>query len=79
MAWTGYVRLDPDKTDVGTAEAVWNEGQADEFRYGPVRARLNIAGRDAFVAAAEAAKAAHDTRMAQEASFSANLTNALNA
>jgi hypothetical protein len=33
MSWTGYVITDVDKPDVGLATAVWNEGQADEFRY----------------------------------------------
>lgn len=45
MAWTGYITTDKDSPNVGTATAVWNEGEADEFRYSR-RARMTAAGGD---------------------------------
>lgn len=78
MPWTGKVILDPDKSDVGTATATWNEGLPDEFTYSR-RAKLTVAERNAFVAEAKAALSVRDTQGTKETSLSANLTTALNA
>lgn len=78
MAWTAYVQLDPDKTDVGTARAVWNEGQSDEFTYGPVRAQVSGQSAQQFKADAAAALAAHQARMTANANLSTTLTNIMN-
>ncbi len=78
MAWTGQVILDADKPDVGVAIAIWNQGQADEFRY-ERRAQLSVTDRNKFVAEAKAALTAEQTKRASEATYAANLTTALNA
>jgi len=63
MSWTGYVITDVDKPDVGLATAVWNEGQADEFRYSR-RAKMTTA-EGAVIR--EEAKAARDAAIAKRA------------
>jgi hypothetical protein len=78
MAWTGYVTLDADKTDVGTATAVWNEGQPDEFRYSR-RARVSGQEANVFVVEAQAALVARDALAAEGSTRSGQLTALLNA
>ena len=75
MAWTATVTLDPDKTDVGTATAVWNAGQADQFTY---TNRIKQGSAAAFITAAKAAQTAYASQKALQDSFSASLTTALN-
>lgn len=75
MAWTATVTLDADKTDVGTATAVWNTGLADQFTY---TARIKQGQASAFIAAAKAAQSADVTKKSLEATFSASLTTAMN-
>lgn len=78
MVWIGYVKLDPDKSDVGAARAVWDEGGPDEFTYSR---RAKVSGLDAaaFVAEAQAALAADAASKAQNAALAATLTTLLNA
>lgn len=76
MAWTATIVLDADKPDVGTATAVWNAGQADEFTYSR-RARMTLAEGQAFAAEAIAARDADAAKKAQEASLAATLANLL--
>lgn len=78
MAWTSEVSLDADKTNVGWVTAIWNAGQATEFRYG-ARVRATMPELNAFVAAAKAALTAHQAKTAQEAIYVTTVTNALNA
>lgn len=77
MPWTAEVTLDADKDDVGTATAVWNVGEADEFRYSR-RARVTQAEAQAFAEEAIAARDAHEANAAQEANLSSTLTTILN-
>jgi len=77
MAWTGYVTLDADKENVGTATAVWNEGEADEFPYSR-RARVTQAEAEAFAAEAVAARDAREAQTGREATLALTLTTILN-
>lgn len=76
MPWTTTITLDADKPDVGTATAVWNAGQADEFTYSR-RARMTLAEGQAFAAEAIAARDADAAKKAQEASLAGTLANLL--
>ena len=78
MAWTAQVQLDPDKSDIGTAAAIWNAGGPDEFRFSR-RARIGGGDVNAFVSEAHAAKAAHEARTAEQNSLALSLANLLNA
>lgn len=76
MPWTATVILDADKSDVGTATAVWNAGQADEFHYSR-RVKVNLAEGRAFAAEAVAARDAAAAKRTQEASLSGTLVDLL--
>ena len=76
MPWTATVILDADKSDVGTATAVWNAGQADEFHYSR-RVKVNLAEGRAFAAEAVAARDVDVAKKAQETSLSGTLANLL--
>jgi len=76
MPWTTTITLDADKPDVGTATAVWNAGQADEFTYSR-RAKVNLAEGRAFAAEAVAARKAAAARRTQEASLAGTLADLL--
>jgi len=78
MAWIGKVSLDPDKLDVGTATAVWNEGELDEFVYSR---RAKVSGEDAanFVVEAKAARITAEAIAGQNATLATTLTVLLNA
>lgn len=78
MPWKAIVTLDPDKSDVGTAVAVWNEGLSDEFTY-QRRVKISNAEKTAFVAEAKAALLAEQGQTTKEADYSTQLTTALNA
>ena len=77
MAWTGIVRLDADKDEVGVATAIWNEGQPDEFQY---TRRAKVSGVEAarFIAEAQEALDAAVAKAARNEALSATLTNLLN-
>lgn len=77
MAWTAYVQTDADKDDVGSARAVWNEGQADEFSYSR-RVKICVAEADAFKAEAVEALAAHNARVAADSAYSDYLSGVMN-
>lgn len=77
MGWTGRVLLDADKENVGSATAVWNEGEADECSYSR-RARVTQADAEAFAAEAIAARDAREAQGAREATLAATLTTILN-
>lgn len=74
--WTATIVLDDDKSNVGTATAIWNAGQADEFRYSR-RARMTIAEGRAFAAEAVAARDADVAKRTQEASLAGTLVDLL--
>lgn len=57
MAWIVTFLKDPDKSNVGTAVAVYNSGQQDQFTYSD-RILADLQGKAAFVLAAKAAQAA---------------------
>lgn len=78
MAWIGQMLLDDGKSDAGTATCIWNQGLADQFTYSQ-RVQLTAAGKNALIAAAKSALATRQSKAAAEATFSANLTAALNA
>lgn len=78
MSWTVEITLDADKATVGTAAAIWNAGEADAFTYSR-RATVSGADANAFVAEAEAALTARDTKAASEASLVTALEGLLNA
>lgn len=78
MPWIAYVTLDVDKSDVGTASAIWNKGLADEFVY-TRRVKISVAEKNAFAAEAKAALTANQNQNTKEADYSAQLTQALNA
>ena len=78
MAWTCYVYLDEDKTDVGTVRCVWDEGGPEEWTF-TTRAEVSAGARLAVYNAANDAKTEHDTRMANNATYSSSLTTYFNA
>jgi hypothetical protein len=72
MAWDATVTLDADKTDVETVTAVFTDTDATTFSYS-ARVRADAGGRDAFIAAAIAARNAWRTRKTGEAGYKANI------
>ena len=62
MAWTAVIRLDEDKTDVGTVQCIWNAGQADQFVYSK-RIAIRVAAGQALAAEAQAALAKRDAKV----------------
>lgn len=74
--WTATIVLDDDKSNVGTATAVWNAGQADEFHYSR-RVTVNLAEGRAFAAEAVAARDVDVAKKTQEASLAGTLANLL--
>ena len=61
MAWTASIRLDEDKTDVGTVQCIWNAGQPDQFVHSK-RIALRVAAGNALAAEAKAALAKRDAQ-----------------
>jgi len=78
MAWTVSVTLDADKTNVGTASAMWDADGDDEFTYSR-RARVTDAEGDAFVAEAVAARDARAVRRERETELAAILQSKFDA
>lgn len=78
MPWIATVTLDPDKSDVGIASAIWNKGLSDEFKYSR-RVKISVAEKNAFVTEAKAALAASQNQNTKEVDYSTQLTQALNA
>ena len=70
--WGCSVTLDRDKSDVGTATAVWTAEDQSTFTHSR-RLRITIADRNAFIAEAQAARDAWETRKTAEAGYKANL------
>ena len=77
MAWTAYVQPDKDKDDIGTATVVWNEGQADEFRF-TKRSKISLAAAQDLKTEAEAAKAEAEALSLKAANLSATLEGVMN-
>lgn len=76
MAWTVTCAEQEGKEYVGTATAVWNAGEPDEFRFMAVGDRNQI---EQFATAARAAKTAHDAARAREIEVAAEIAALLNA
>ena len=74
--WTATVKLDADKTDVGSATAVWNAGGPDEFTYSK-RLKVTVAEGQAFAAEAVAARDEAAARAVREVALSTTLTGFL--
>ena len=75
MTWTGEVRLDKDKADIGTAVAIWDKGGSEEFTHSE---RINVSQAIPFKARAIAARDEFLTRRANEQTRAAQLTTLLN-
>ena len=74
MAWVVSVSIDPDKTDVGSASAVFTDDDGTMFVYG-TRAQLTAANATAFAAAAVTARNAWQALKTREANAMAALVN----
>jgi len=72
MSWTAQVILDADKTDVGTAIAIWNEGHPDMFQYSR-RAQISVAEGRAFAKEAIAAQREDVAKRSHEAPLATQL------
>ena len=70
-AWEIQVILDPDSNDVGTVIATWTE-TAGTFVYSS-RAKKDLAGANAFIAAAIAARDFWQTKSTANTAASATL------
>lgn len=68
MPWQCTVTLDADKTDVGTANAVFTDADSSVFNH-VERLRVTTADRNAFVGRAIAARDAWRTRKTSEATY----------
>jgi hypothetical protein len=77
MPWTSRVNVDVDKSDVGTATAIWNAGLADEFQYSR-RAKMTAAEAQALKVEATAARDKELARRTTNADYETFFTNVLN-
>lgn len=79
MPWTAEVQLDKDKTNVGTATAIWRDAEGNElFRYAR-RAKVEAQDAAAFVTEARNALAAANQQTQRQATLAATLAGLLNA
>ena len=76
MSWTVQVTLDVDKSNVGTATAIWNVGLPDEFQYSR-RAKISAAKGQLFAKEAMAAKRADIVKKARETPLAITLATML--
>lgn len=74
MAWVVNVTIDPDKTNVGTASAVFTDTDGSTFT-ATARATLIAANATSFVSQAIAARNAWQTRKTSEANDRTVLIN----
>lgn len=74
MPWTVTVAIDPDKTNVGSASAVFTDTDGTTFAYSQ-RNIMTAVNANAFVAAAIAARNSWQTRKATEVSAQTTLVN----
>lgn len=77
MAWIAHVQPDEDKTDIGTATVIWNQGLADEFTF-TKRTKVSVAAAEALKAEAEAAQAEAIALAQRSANLSAILEGIMN-
>lgn len=79
MSWDVTVSLDNDKANVGRATATWTDPNTD---YGTfthsARVEVSVAGRDAFIADAIAARDAWQTRRQDEIDKAQNVLTNIN-
>ena len=73
MDWTATVQLDADKSNVGHVMATFTDLDESTFRHSG-RSAVTLAGRDAFVAEAIAARDAWRVKKAAEATLSVHVT-----
>lgn len=79
MPWIATVTTDSDKTDVGTATAIFTDPATSKTFTFSRRAKLNTADKAAFVSEAKAALATEDNKVTRDDNLSAALTKSLNA
>jgi len=79
MAWQISVQLDQDSNDVGTIYAIWIEGTPPVSFIYSARAKKDVGGANAFVAAAIAARNAWQAKNTANAAGAAALLTKINA